>query len=227
MKVTGEIGCRNNISNYVFGNIVEAAVPFIIRDDENGGVVYKPYLADYGIVVGIALYGIDGVEFDSETDLIYEEVHKNKEVHDAVYKFYTQYETDLIRYIDQIVEFRKQEYLNRYDNEVKARLLKAIDKENTLHDLEIKLAKKQNTLLSQQIKQNEKNEEIFNLMAPEDIADLNKRLASGEWDMSKATEVVVDKYINSELRKNNKREAENVKVKKFDARNVLADKEVK
>lgn len=221
MRITGEIEYNNALTDIQIENIIDVAASFIFRINGNGKAEYKPYYLTRGLYVGIALYGITGVEFDQD-DIIYDEILKNEEIKDAVSKF-IEYENIITinEYIINVAEFRKQEYLNKCEDDLKEKLSKSIENEIALQNLQIKIAKKQNTLLSQQIKQNEQNDKIMEHMNPEEIAELNKKFISGDYDMNKIAELVTDKYIQSELHKRNIIEIENAK--HFDARNVLAD----
>ena len=71
---------------------------------------------------------------------------------------------------------------------------------------DLKLAKKQNTLLSQQIKVNEYQMKVMDSMTPEDSAELNKKLLSGEYDINKVAEMAVRQYLESDTHKGKEKE---------------------
>lgn len=201
MNIIGEVKIKDSITNFDLANVVETAVSFIIRKDENGEVKYTPYYREYGLIVGIVKYLVEGIESEDDDDLL--DVYKdNPVIHLTVNDFVNNNEhmVFIAENVADIVEFEKQKYLNDFAD-IKERLLKSIAQEQALNDLNIKLAKKQNTLLSQQLKANEFNAKVMEQMKPEEIAEMNKKFASGEYDMNKIAEVVTDKYINTALHK--------------------------
>ncbi|MDY4576809.1 MAG: hypothetical protein SO471_02205, partial [Anaerobutyricum hallii] len=135
-----------------------------------------------------------------------------------------------------IVEQKKQEYSAPDFTDIKEQLKKSIAQEQALNDLNIKLAKKQNTLLSQQIKTNEYQMKVMDNMTPEESAELNKKLLSGEYDINKVTEMAVKQYLESGIHKGKEKEliesqqATIHDLNKYkamhDARNVLATSNV-
>ena len=135
--------------------------------------------------------------------------------------------------VTDIVEQKKQEYSAPDFSDVKERLLKAIEQEQMLNNLNIKLAKKQNTVLSQQAKANEYQMKVMESMTPEEVAELNKKLVSGEFNVDKVAEMTVQKYLDSEIHKKNEKELIDAQAEKItelskykaehDTRNVLID----
>lgn len=234
MTVDNVVKIKENISDLDLGNVIETVVEFMIRKDNNGSIVYTPYYKRYGLIVGIAKYLIEGIHFDKNDD-IFDDVTGDESVHQVLNTFINnsssmQYILDSV---SDIVEFRKQEYLHDY-SDLKERLLKCIEQEKKLNDLNLEIAKKQNTILTQQIKVNEFNEQVMDSMTPDEVKALNDKLLSGEFDMNKVAEIAVDKYLNSEIHRGKEKEliesqqktiADFSTYKKMqDARNVLADK---
>lgn len=135
--------------------------------------------------------------------------------------------------VTDIVEQKKQEYSAPDFSDIKERLLKSIEQEQAFNSLNIKLAKKQNTLLSQQIKANEFQMKVMEFSSPEDVAALNKKFLSEEYNVNDIAQMAIEKYLNSEIHKSKEKElidsqeSEIVELKKYkalhDARNVLAD----
>lgn len=202
MNIIGEVKIKDGITNFDLANVVETVVSFVIRKDENGEVKYTPYYREYGLIVGIVKYLLEGIEREADDDLL-DVYNDNTVVFETVNNF-VKNSNDHMAFIaenaNDIIEFEKQRHLNDF-TDIKERLLKSIVQEQALNDLNIKLAKKQNTLLSQQLKANEFNNKVMEQMKPEEIVEMNRKFASGEYDMNKIAEVVTDKYINSALHK--------------------------
>lgn len=202
MNIIGEVKIKDSITNFDLANVVETVVSFIIRKDENGEVKYTPYYREYGLIVGIVKYLVEGIESEDDDDLL--DAYKDNPIIYLTVNDFVKNSNDHMAFIAEnvadIVEFKKEKYLNDFAD-IKERLLKSITQEQALNDLNIKLAKKQNTLLSQQLKSNEFNAKVMEQMKPEEIAEMNRKFISGEYDMNKIAEVVTDKYINSALHK--------------------------
>ena len=213
MNIIGEVKIKDGITNFDLANVVETVVSFVIRKEENGEVKYTPYYREYGLIVGIVKYLVEGIEREANDDLL--DVYNDNTVVFETVNDFVKNSNDHMAFIAEnvadIVEFEKQRHLNDFAD-IKERLLKSIVQEQALNDLNIKLAKKQNTLLSQQLKANEFNNKVMEHMKPEEIVEMNRKFASGEYDMNKIAEVVTEKYVNSDLNKKNKESV--VKAKK-------------
>lgn len=204
MNITGEVKIKEFITAIDCGNTVEAIVSFVIRKDENGEVKYTPYFKETGFVVAVMKNLMQGISFDKEDDLV-EIYNENEEIRNVIQDFINNnsiIET-INAYVDDIVDFKKQLLTNDF-TEVKERLVKSIKQEQEVNALNIKLLKKQNTLLSQQIKETEYNQKVMDHMTPEEVAEMNRKFASGEYDTSKVADIAIEKYISSELYKRNK-----------------------
>ena len=213
MNIIGEVKIKDGITNFDLANVVETVVSFVIRKEENGEVKYTPYYREYGLIVGIVKYLVEGIEREANDDLL--DVYNDNTVVFETVNDFVKNSNDHMAFIAEnvadIVEFEKQRHLNDFAD-IKERLLKSIVQEQALNDLNIKLAKKQNTLLSQQLKANEFNNKVMEHMKPEEIVEMNRKFASGEYDMNKIAEIVTEKYINSALHEKNKKSV--VKAKK-------------
>lgn len=202
MNIIGEVKIKNGITNFDLGKVVETVVSFVIRKEENGEIEYTPYYREYGLIVGIVKYLVEGIEIETD-DYLLNVYNDNTIIFETVNDF-VKNSNDHMAFIAEnvadIVEFEKQKHLNDFAD-IKERLLKSIAQEQALNDINIKLAKKQNTLLSQQIRANEYNEKVMERMKPEDVAKLNEMVVSGKYSMEKVAEIVTDKYLNSELHK--------------------------
>ena len=234
MKIEKNVRIKKDITIYDLANVIETIVPFIIRKDEDG-ITYTPYYEELGTHVGIAKYLIEGIEFEKDDDIL-DEISNNKKLSELIAQFSTINPKDysfIMNNVTDIVEQKKQEYSAPDFSDVKERLLKAIEQEQMLNNLNIKLAKKQNTVLSQQAKANEYQMKVMESMTPEEVAELNKKLVSGEFNVDKVAEMTVQKYLDSEIHKKNEKELIDAQAEKItelskykaehDTRNVLID----
>ena len=234
MKIEKNVRIKKDITIYDLANVIETIVPFIIRKDGDG-ITYTPYYEELGTNVGIAKYLIEGIEFEEDDDII-NEISNNKKLSELIAQFFTINPKDysfIMNNVTDIVEQKKQEYSTPDFSDIKERLLKSIDQEQMLNNLNIKLAKKQNTILSQQTKANEYQMKVMESMTPEEVAELNKKLVSGEFNVDKVAEMTVQKYLDSEIHKGKEKEVIDAQAQKItelnkykalhDARNVLAD----
>ena len=234
MKIEKSVRIKKDITIYDLANVIETIVPFIIRKDEDG-ITYTPYYKELGMNVGIAKYLIEGIEFEEDDDIL-DEISNNKKLSELIAQFSTINPKDysfIMNNVTDIVEQKKQEYSAPDFSDIKERLLKSIEQEQMLNNLNIKLAKKQNTILSQQAKVNEYQMKVMESMTPEEVAELNKKLVSGEFNVDKVAEMTVQKYLDSEIHKKNEKELIDAQAEKItelskykaehDTRNVLAD----
>lgn len=236
MKINGEVKIKDNITVFDLADVIDTVVSFIIRKDNNG-IKYTPYYKEIGYAIGVVRYLIEGIEIE-EGDDIYSESNRNKEISNVLdtfnMKYPSKYEFIMNNVLD-IVEQKKQEYSAPDFTDIKEQLKKSISQEQALNDLNIKLAKKQNTLLSQQIKTNEYQMKVMDSMTPEESAELNKKLLSGEYDINKVAEMAVRQYLDSDIHKGKEKEliesqqATIHDLSKYkvmhDARNVLSNAE--
>ena len=234
MKIEKNVRIKKDITIYDLANVIDTIVPFIIRKDENG-ITYTPYYKELGMRIGIAQYLIEGIEFEEDDDVLVE-ITNNKKLSELINQFSSISPKDysfILSNVTDIVEQKKQEYSTPDFSDIKERLLKSIEQEQTLNNLNIKLLKKQNTLLSQQAKANEFQMKVMESMTPEEVAAMNKKFMSSEYNINYIAEMAVEKYLDSEIHKKNEKEIIDSQAEKItelnkykaehDARNVLAD----
>lgn len=232
MNIIGEVKIKENITIYDLANVIETVVSFIIRK-ENGEIKYRPYYKELGLNIAIIQYLIDGIEIekDDDTDSILSGINEHYEILDALNYFVqnSDHYNFIIDNVKDIVEQKKQEYLAPDFSDIKERLLKSIEQEQIMNNLNIKLAKKQNTLLSQQIKANDYQLKMMDNMTPEEMTALNKKFLSEEFDFEKIADIAVKHYLDSDIFKSKKKDLDELKQSKvvdmntYNARNVLAD----
>lgn len=234
MKIEKNVRIKKDITIYDLANVIDTIVPFIIRKDESG-ITYTPYYKELGMRIGIAQYLIEGIEFEEDDDVLVE-ITNNKKLSELINQFSSISPKDysfILSNVTDIVEQKKQEYSAPDFSDIKERLLKSIEQEQMLNNLNIKLAKKQNTILSQQAKANEFQMKVMESMTPEEVAELNKKLVSGEFNVDKVAQMTVQKYLDSEIYKKNEKEIINSQAEKItelnkykaeqEAKNALAE----
>lgn len=234
MKIEKNVRIKKDITIYDLANVIDTIVPFIIRKDEDG-ITYTPYYKELGMRIGIAQYLIEGIEFEPDDDVLVE-ITNNKKLSELINQFSSISPKDysfILSNVTDIVEQKKQEYSAPDFSDIKERLLKSIEHEQILNNLNIKLLKKQNTILSQQAKANEFQMKVMESMTPEEVAAMNKKFMSSEYTINDIAEMAVEKYLNSEIHKGKEKEIIDSQAQKItelnkykaehDARNVLAD----
>ena len=232
MNIIGEVKIKENITIYDLANVIETVVSFIIRK-ENGEIKYRPYYKELGLNIAIIQYLIDGIEIekDDDTDSILSGINEHYEILETL-NYFVQSSDHYIFIMDNvkdIVEQKKQEYSAPDFSDIKERLLKSIEQEQIMNNLNIKFANKRNTLLSQQIKANDYQLKMMDNMTPEEMTELNKKFLSEEFDFEKIADIAVKHYLNSDIYKSKKKDLDELKQSKvvdmntYNAKNVLAD----
>ncbi|MGI6095532.1 MAG: hypothetical protein ACOYBL_08890 [Lachnospiraceae bacterium] len=205
MKINN-VKMKDEITNSDLAKVIETAVMFVIRKNENNEIEYTPYYREYGIMIGIFKYILEGIEYNND-DSILDMIDNNEEISKAISEITNDqsYMDFITENVYNIVAFRKQQYLNDF-SEIKKRLLKSIHQEQAVNEHVLKLAKQQSAILSQQMKAGEYNEKIMELTTPEEAKALNDKLLSGEFDMQKIANIAIEKYLESEIHKTKEKE---------------------
>ena len=183
-----KIKIKDKILSADVSRVVETALNFVFRVNDDGTAEYTPYFMEDGLRFGIITYLLDGVEIEDSDDDVLGVAHENDQVVSAISDFKDMWLFDTIKeYVEQLAEFKKEEYLYR-SSELNRMLMRALDSEIKVNEAAYKLAQ-------QNIKLNEKSEEILNLMTPEEIAELNKKIASGELNPDSVANIAIEKYM--------------------------------
>lgn len=228
------IKLKDEITRYDLINVINTIVDLVIYKDDDGAVQYKPYDKDFAFEIGVTNFIMDGVDLSNVADFD-EFINSNQEILDCLKEFKNNHAKNY-SYIksmsEDMIEFKKKELLNKND-EINAKLIKALETEEKLNELSLELARKQAKILEQQIKSNEYEEEIAERMTPEEVAKLNQMFLSGEFDANQMVDKVLEKYLDSAEHKDKINELLDEKnnqivelsefKKKHEARNVLAD----
>lgn len=190
-KEGNEISIKGNISSYDISNVVESAIEFVFRVKDDGTAVYTPYYLQDGIEVAIIVYLLNGVEIEDTDNDILGEAKSNEDVIAVMNDFRkTSLYKDIRQYIVDILEFRKNDYIFNA-SDFRKRMIQALDVERKLNESALKLAE-------QQYRLNEQSEEILNLMSPEEVAAMNKKIASGEFSVDDIANVAIKKYMETD-----------------------------
>ena len=199
MKVEKTLMIKKDINQYDIGNIVDVAVEFVIGKDDNGNIYYRPYFMDDGIRYGVILYVVDGIRFDPD-DNILELYDKEEELSSVVDAFLSESTVadEITMYVRDIVDFRKKQYTSISDT-LADELRTLMHKEEILNDMLTEAARVQKKVLEQQAIENARNEEIMSHLSQDEILAMQKKLASGEYNMKELADNVVAKYVDSEL----------------------------
>lgn len=229
---------KNTLTLEDKAEIIDTMIQFIIGKDENGDMFYHPYMKKTALEIAVYKHMIDGIELDEDDDL-YTVITTDEDVINLFEKFKSTFYDEIefiFKMVDDIVDFQKQIIIHN-NSMLNDKLAEIFETYKTLEKLQLEIANKQNKILSQQLKANEYQEEVMNYMTPDETAELNKKLLSGEYDINKISEIVVQQYINSELHKSKEQEiiasqqdkiADLSKYKAIhDARNVLSKMESK
>ena len=223
-------------------NVINYIMDYYFTDGE-----YTPYYAGIGKIEAIALYLIDGVEFDDD-EYVYECVENDKELRALVHKFCydvangsvaKKHNTDNRKYIDVMrfvienvnekLEFEKQKRIHCTDE--KSEFISSIS--NFVNDLDSAMSNFSNLKLSELTPDMiEKAKNIIDQLSDKEItADVVSDVIKNAVDFKVDESEIVDglksqignlcDLLRDERKKNKTLEK---KVADFGARNVLADK---
>lgn len=198
MKVIGKVKMKDEFSLFDIGNIVDSVAELVINKNERGEIIYKPYYFDIAMKISLAFFGLEGVEFEDDDD--YDDiVNKDKVIAPIIQDFIDNNPEvdDITGYVFDVIELKKQEYIHTND-ELNTLMKTAVQKENLLNDMLLQLAKSQNKVLMQEAVANEKQEEVFSKMDAEELAAIQKKLASGEFNVSDMVAAVVEAYLKED-----------------------------
>lgn len=180
-------------------NIIETVSDYIVCRDNTGVVKYMPYIRNYAFTVAIALYAIDGVEFE-EDDNVYDIATNDKDI-DILFESFCR-NIPLLKeingYIDDIVEFKKN-YIIHNNQMINDKIIEILDNQKAFEDYRYKLAIKENKILNQQIESNIKQLKAMKKLSTEELESLYKKMASGEYDQNKIANAVVKSYMDAGL----------------------------
>ena len=212
MKFKEIVSIKSDINQYDIGNVVDIATEFVIGKDDTGNVYYRPYFMDEGIKYGVILYLVDGITMDPDDNLL--DVYDKEEKLSKVVDEFTSGSAlmdDIITYTRDVIDYRKKLYTSISD--VLADELKTLmHKEEILNETLIEAARVQRKVLEQQAQENDRNAEIMSHLTEEEILSMQKKLATGEFNMKDLVDQVVNKYVDSELHKKNAEEVKSSKV---------------
>lgn len=201
MKVSEDAKIREDLKRYEMVNAVDSAARMVISSNEDGEITYEPSMLGFALFYSTLLYFIDGVEL--EEDDTYETIQSNETVN-AIWDDFIE-ETELGHCFENdvrdVIEYRKKLYLDERNAVLRESARKAFDTAASMNSAAMKMAETNIKLLEKQVAIAEQNEAIAENMTPEEIANLNKLLASGEIDIEGMVNRVVEKYAQDILEK--------------------------
>lgn len=181
--------------------------------DNDGFAKFVPYYRESAIMVSIADFLIDGLEFDEDENIL-ESIADDKEIEFIITNFK---ETDDFKFImDNVLEmtdYRKAETLQnnsilfkhmlRGNDTVDNKVMEVLEKESLRLDAETKALKSTEFLSREQAKQMEYANKINQSFTAEETAEITKKMAENNFDPYKIAEIITDKYLESDKRKEN------------------------
>ena len=224
----------SKLDDYTWDLIVEEASSYVIGV-VNGEPEYHPVFKNRGVKTALVKYLVTGLTFEDGDD-VDELIYTDKSINNLFETFVVEnndFYDSLLDYVNEVIEFKKRKLLN-YNSSISEKLLEILDTQKAFEDLRLEVLRKENIALEQQIKANKYQEEIMSYMTPEESAELNKKLLSGEYDVDKISASVMKKYLDTDFHSKKATEiidsknAEIVELKKYkqlyEVRNVLGEK---
>lgn len=202
MVIDKEVSVKDNISLGNVTNVIDIIVDMIISKGDDGEIAYTPYYRGIGYMFGVVSEFLNGVSFSDDDSIldIYNTITNNEVIQKAINEFSEQHK-DHFNFIndcvDEIVDFRKQQYIHSYDNELIKRIQIAADKEIALNEAAQKLAETQSKQLERQMKLQDFEEQVLEEMSPKEIAELNRKVVNGDLDVRKIIEDTMKEYTTT------------------------------
>lgn len=183
-------------------------------EDDDGSLIYTPYMIDSALTTIFFLYCVEGVEFD-EGEKVYESICADEEL----VELYTTTLSDnldldssnnkiaktihsIMNDVIDMVEFKKQQIIHK-NSTLNNKLLEILEVQKQLETLKLEIAENENKMLLHQINQNNYSEKVMSYMTPEETASLNRKMLNEDMDFSKLAELVTERYLESNLHKKN------------------------
>lgn len=205
--------------------------------DNDGFAKFVPYYRESAIMASIADFLIEGLEFDEKENIL-ESIVGDKEIESIIAIFK---ETDDFKFIMdnvlEMIDYRKTETLQnnsilfkhmlRGNDTVDNKVMEVLEKESLRLDAETKALKSAEFLSREQAKQIEYANKVNESFTVEETTEITKKMAENNFDPYKIAEIITDKYLESDKRKENviklndhKKKAAKKSTKKTDSENV-------
>ena len=196
MKFDEIINIKSPIMPDDIANVVETVSDFVFKV-RDGKASHTPYFIEDGLRFAVIAYLLDGITIEEGDDLL-NDAYTNEDVVAIVESFVkNQAQYMIIPYVRKVVDFRIKDYFYKPE-EVHRLINKALQSEIALNEAALELAKNQNTALQKQIEMNEYNEAVLEKMSPDEIADLNRKLLSGELSYENIANIAIEKYLETD-----------------------------
>ena len=196
MKFDEIIKIKSMITPDDVANVVETVADFVFKV-RDGKALHTPYFLEDGLRFAIIAYLLDGITIEDDDDIL-NDAYANVDVVPIVEAFAkTEAQDMIIPHVRSVVDFRMKEYLYRPE-EIHRLVAKAVQSEVALNEAALTLAKNQNTAILKQIEMNEYNEAVLEKMSPAEIAELNRKLISGEMNYENIANIAIEKYLQTD-----------------------------
>lgn len=225
---------KEELTIYERADIVETIASVFFQVDDEGVEKYTPYLEEYGQIVAIAKFMVNGLEFQEGED-IYEAVKSDKELYEMILAEIGFIERSIMSDVYDIVSYKKQMNIAQVQNEanmyVAFKMAELADKEIERNEKELETYDNLNAWIDEQ-------RAMSSMISQEDYENFIKN-----FDANAIINSAISKYGESDLHKKNRelietsrklRKSENKIIEmqatiakeqqKESAKNVVADK---
>lgn len=151
---------------------------------EDGAITYTPYRALEALAVGFFTLCVEGITYEDGEDVYHcmEDPELRALFEENRFSWILTEVDDCAR---DLADFHKDRLLAA-SSPVQQKLAEALEAELLIRKQEEDLLKKQEDFLEDQKKQNAYAEKVLELMTPEEIAELNRKMLSGQEEMEEA-----------------------------------------
>lgn len=174
-------------------------------EDENGKQKYTPHYSELGQIVIFGKYYLTGVEFDknekgtvsnqSYLDQTSKLLDENEQVK-TLFEHFKSFELSKIQdYVDDIVDFRKQELLHA-PTSIDKKVRELLDKESKRLDAETEAIVQVTRLNKAQSIQIEASNELNEHLSIEQQVAIMEKISVGEMDFNDMAKHVADNYLS-------------------------------
>ena len=184
---------KDTFTIYERADIVETIASAFFQENEDGTTRYTPYLKEFGMVIAISKYMIEGLEFDKD-ESIYNAVMTDEELREIVVSAFSDMDI-FMEDVEKIVEYKKAENLAKIQNDANMylafKLADLVEKESEKNSKEAEVLDKLNVWLEEQ-------KELSSMVSQEDYQNFVKN-----FDANAIINSAINKYGESELHKKN------------------------
>lgn len=197
VKSIKEITLENKI------DLIDTIVSAYFQENEYGETEYTPHLREFGQIIAVTKFLIDGVKFTKKEN-IYDSVIKDNELKHIVDEIISSKDfADIMIDVEDIVEYKKNENIAKTQNNalsiVSYKLMELVDKETRKAETELHTTENLNRWIEEQ-------RDLNSLITPE----MQKKFAE-TLNVDSIINAVIEKYSESELHNKNREVIESSK----------------